>query len=368
METRHPLAPDPEPESESAAEPGRLAAVRRFVPSPTLLASLGFLSVPGYLYEPLEALQVFAFLFLAALWPLAAGFAGLVGGAVTSALGHEHEHETEGESAADAEADTAEPTDWIDSGDRSVTARALLSMLLLQFQPIVLVTGILQMVGHLPILARYRGDLPSAETYESDVDYRLPLEGTWTVVNGSPDREYSHSWGILTQRYAYDFVITDEDGRTTAGERGPPEEYYCFGEPVLAPADGVVVSTRNDHRDYHRTNGWMDPLQRSILGNHVIIDHENGEYSVLAHLQRGSVAVESGERVERGQQVARCGNSGNTTEPHLHFHLQDRSSFFLGMGLPIRFSDVRTAHPRTATETREEAYVHAGQRVAHVGE
>ncbi|RKD93498.1 M23 family metallopeptidase [Halopiger aswanensis] len=362
METRHPLAPDPEPEPADDSE--RLSGIRRLFPSPTLIATLGFLSVPGFLYEPLEGLQVFALFFLAGLWPLVAGIGGLVYGAVRNATGTETEPGAEAEAAADE----VEPTDWIDSGDRAVNARALVSMLVLQFQPILLVTGLLQLAGHIPIVARYRGDLPSAETYESDVDYRLPLEGTWTVVNGSPDREYSHSWGLLTQRYAYDFVITDEAGRTTAGERGPPEEYYCFGEPILAPADGVVVSTRDNHRDYHRTNGWMDPLQRSILGNHVVIDHENGEYSVLAHLQRGSVAVEPGERVERGQQVARCGNSGNTTEPHLHFHLQDRSSFFLGMGLPIRFSDVRTDHPRTAAETREETYVHAGQRVAHVGE
>ncbi|AEH36279.1 M23 family metallopeptidase [Halopiger xanaduensis] len=360
METRHPLSSDPEPES--ADDPERLSGIRRFVPSPTLIATLGFLSVPGFLYEPLEGLQVFALFFLAGLWPLVAGIGGFVYGAVTRDGG------AEADTDAEPDADAAEPTDWIDSGDRGVNARALFSMLVLQFQPILFVTGILQLAGHIPILARYRGDLPSAETHESDVDYRLPLEGTWTVVNGSPDREYSHSWGILTQRYAYDFVITDEDGRTTAGERGPPEEYYCFGEPILAPADGVVVSTRNDHRDYHRTNGWMDPLQRSILGNHVVIDHENGEYSVLAHLQQGSVAVEPGERVERGQQIARCGNSGNTTEPHLHFHLQDRSSFFLGMGLPIRFDDVRTDHPRTGPETHDEVYVHAGQRVAHVGE
>ncbi|MXV63260.1 peptidoglycan DD-metalloendopeptidase family protein [Natronorubrum sp. JWXQ-INN-674] len=346
MTVHHPIDPDVEP------EPGRLAAIRSSFPDPMYVFLLGFLSIPGYLFERFASLQLFALFFLAGLWPLVVGLATTLFGMVTG-------------NGTD-ETDTPEPTDWIDMGDRATNARALASMLLLQFQPILLLTGILQMVGHIPILARHRGRLPSPATYESDVDYRLPLEGSWTVVNGSPDREYSHSWGILTQRYAYDFVITDDDGRTHEGERSLPEDYYCFGEPILAPADGVVVSVRNDHRDYHRTDGRMDPFQRSILGNNVILRHADDEYSVLAHLERGSVAVDPGDRVERGQRIARCGNSGNTTEPHLHFHVQDHPNFFLGAGLPIRFADVGTDHPRTETESHDAAYVHAGQRVRPV--
>lgn len=173
---------------------------------------------------------------------------------------------------------------------------------------------------------------------------------------------------MYAQRYAYDFVITDDDGRTHRGDGTANEEYYCFDEPILAPADGAVVSVRNNHRDYHRTNGWLDPLQRSILGNNVIIEHAGGEFSVLAHLERGSVAVEPGERVDRGQRIARCGNSGNSTEPHLHFHVQDRSNVFLGAGLPVQFANVRTTHPCTEPQSHERGYVHAGQRVTAVGD
>ncbi|WP_440766817.1 M23 family metallopeptidase [Natronorubrum sp. DTA7] len=345
MTVRHPISSDAETES------GRLAAIRRRVPDPMYVFLLGFLSVPGYLFDSLARLQLFALFFLAGLWPLVVAVVGTVLG-----LGS-------GSDGADEEA----PTDWIDMGDRATNVRTLVAMLALQFQPILLVTGILQTAGHVPILARYRGSLPSPTSFESDVDYRLPFEGTWTVVNGSPDRDYSHSWGILTQRYAHDFVITDDDGRTHEGERGPPAAYHCFGEPILAPADGVVVSTRVDHRDYHRTDGWMDPLQRSILGNHVVIEHADDEYSVLAHLERGSVQVEPGDRVERGQRIARCGNSGNSTEPHLHFHVQDHPNFFLGAGLPVRFGPLETDHPRTGPERHDETYVHAGQRVRHVG-
>lgn len=335
MTKTHPIDPD--------TDPGRLTALRRRLPDPMAVALLGFVSIPGYLFDSFESLRVFVLFFLAGLWPLVAGL-------VSSVVG----------------IGTDDGTDWIDTGDRATNARALVALVLLQFQPIVFVTGLAQMAGHIPIYLRHRGSLPSPESSESGVDYRLPFEGTWTVVNGSPDRAHSHSWGILTQRYAYDFVITDADGRTHEGERGSPEGHYCFGEPILAPADGTAVSVRNDHRDYHRTDGWMDPLQRSITGNSVVIEHADGEYSLLAHLERGSVAVEPGDRVERGQQVARCGNSGNSTEPHLHFHVQDHPNFFLGAGLPVRFQDVETDHPRTGAKVRDEAYVHAGQRVTSV--
>ncbi|ELZ06873.1 M23 family metallopeptidase [Natrialba aegyptia] len=347
MAIRHPV------DSDAGADPGRLRAITRRLPDPITVSLLGFLSIPGYVFDSLEELKLFALFFLAAFWPILQLIPGLLTGA-----------------GSDSDGDRTDPAprDWLETDDRGTSIRMIVAMLLIQFQPVLLVTGIGQMAGQLPVLARYRGSLPSPADHESEVDYRLPFEGTWTVINGSPDREYSHSWGLYAQRYAYDFVIADEDGRTTAGDRGPPDEFYCFGEPILAPADGTVVSVRTDHRDYHRTDGWLDPLQRSILGNNVIIEHAGGEFSVLAHLQRGSVAVEPGERVDRGQRIARCGHSGNSTEPHLHFHVQDRPNFFLGAGLPVQFDNVRTAHPDTESRSHERGYVHAGQRVTPLGD
>lgn len=86
---------------------------------------------------------------------------------------------------------------------------------------------------------------------------------------------------------------------------------------------------------------------------------------MLAHLQHGSVVVEDGQRVERGERIGRCGHSGNSTEPHLHFQLQDAPDFFASMGMPIRFDDVTTRVPDAADEYSERAYVHAGQLVEH---
>ena len=74
-----------------------------------------------------------------------------------------------------------------------------------------------------------------------------------------------------------------------------------------------------------------------MLGNHVVLDLGGGVYAALAHLRRGSLRVRPGDRVAPGQQLAECGNSGNSTEPHLHFQLMDHPSVLLAAGLPLRF-------------------------------
>lgn len=314
-----------------------------------MLSMLGLLSVPSYLSSAFGALRPFVWCFLFGLWPYLGMFRSLI-------------DPTDDTDTADSQ---PAPTDWIDTGGRRTHVRSAVSLLLIQFQPAVLLTGIAQLLGHVPILLRHRGRLPSPESHEGEVEYRLPFDGEWTVVNGSPDRAYSHSWGILTQRYAHDFVITDDEGRSHTGDRGSPEGYFCFGEPIVAPADGVVVDCRNSHRDYHRTSGWLDPLQWSILGNYVLIKHADDEYSLCAHLEQGSVTVAVGDEVDRGQPIGACGNSGNTTEPHLHFHIQDHPNFFLGAGLPVAFDSIATSHPRTTERRHDRSYVHAGQRVRH---
>ncbi|WP_254764904.1 M23 family metallopeptidase [Natrinema marinum] len=316
----------------------RSNGLRSRLPSPTNLALLFFLGVPGTLIPSLERLEAFYLFGLFAFWPMVKG-------------------------VVPSPSDAPKPTDWITMGTPS-GVRPLLSMVVLQLNPFVQWQGVKQLTGHVPVFLRYRLRLPAPERFDQQVAYRLPVEGEWTVVNGGPTRDASHSWGILAQRYAYDLVVTDDRGRSYDGDGERPEDYHCFGESVVAPADGVVVAASDGHRDYHRAGGWMDPRQRDLRGNYVTIEHATGEYSVLAHLQEGSLEVSEGDRVERGEPVARCGNSGNSTEPHLHFQLQDHPSFFRAMGLPVHFANLRVRDPDGEATTHERAFVSAGQRVA----
>jgi murein DD-endopeptidase MepM/ murein hydrolase activator NlpD len=104
---------------------------------------------------------------------------------------------------------------------------------------------------------------------------------------------------------------------------------------VRAPADGVVVEAVDGIRD-NRPQVEVEN-RNAPAGNHVLLDLGNGEYALLAHLRRGSVRVREGRRVRAGDLLGRCGNSGNSSEPHLHFHLQDGPRLFAARGLPVVF-------------------------------
>ncbi len=214
-------------------------------------------------------------------------------------------------------------------------ASYLASMLSMLFVPSMLRQASRQVSGNGRAHARAVID-PS--TYRQKSRYSLPFRGEWYVYNGGPDEITSHSWDIVAQRYAYDFVIADESLRRWIGKGDRLEDYRCYGAPILAPADGLVVEVRDGVRDAPGAGtGWVDPLTSDFRGNFVTIRHAEEEYGFLAHLIPGSVRVAVGERVTDGQEIGRCGNSGHSTEPHLHFHLQDRADFFEAAGLPVVF-------------------------------
>ncbi|MDO5714349.1 MAG: M23 family metallopeptidase [Tissierellia bacterium] len=184
--------------------------------------------------------------------------------------------------------------------------------------------------------------IPDKDTFHPKVNYSLPFRGKWVVVNGGVTKEMSHSWGIHPQRYAYDFLKLDQEGKSHTGDEKTLENYYCYGEEILAPAEGKVIKVSDKYEDAHIIGkGKVDPLAKNLSGNYVIIQHEEEEFSLLAHLQSGSILVQEGEWVDRFQVIGKCGNSGNTSEPHLHFQIQNTKSFIFSVGLPISFQDIR---------------------------
>lgn len=171
--------------------------------------------------------------------------------------------------------------------------------------------------------------------YQTQADLRLPFDGEWFVFWGGRDIESNYHAVDPAQRFAYDFVVHGEDGQSYSGDPELLESYHCWGREILAPADGQVVGIVYDLPDL--PIGEADP--QNPAGNHVILALAENEFAFLAHLQQGSVTVQQGDEVSQGDVIGLCGNSGNTSEPHLHFHLQTTPDLTAGEGLPAQFQN-----------------------------
>jgi hypothetical protein len=184
----------------------------------------------------------------------------------------------------------------------------------------------------------------------SSIDLTSPLKnGEFYVVNGGYSILINPHMKTLDQKslsayraqsYAVDIVRLDRFGRRADGW-WPTEltRYYVFGEPVYAPCSGLIVRTESRWPDLTPP----DQDRQHPAGNYVLL--ECGEAAVLlAHLMQSSVAVRAGQGVREGERIGRVGNSGLSTEPHLHIHAQQRSNteeFLAGAPLPFRI-DGRT--------------------------
>lgn len=241
----------------------------------------------------------------------------------------------------------------------------------------VFIQSFKQLWGMLIVPLRYGSNIPSVENYRCKVKYSLPFKDSWAVVNGGVDKNSSHSWDTPSQRYAYDFLVLDDSGKSYICDGKKAVDYNCYGKEILAPADGEVIEAVSNYPDsLILGNGQVDCSARDIRGNHILIRHSEGEYSLLAHLQPGSIVVKIGDTVKRGQTIARCGNSGNSSEPHLHFQLQDGTSFSNSAGLPIEFENISydsiknysifDPRPVPSFTDLQGKYIVRGQNVANI--
>lgn len=171
-----------------------------------------------------------------------------------------------------------------------------------------------------------------------------PLKGgNWLAGNG-PSRASGHRRALIpingapaiAQRFAIDYVMINAEGKTFTGDRLKNESYGAEGVEAVAVADGIVVATKDSIPE-----NIPGPASRAVPitletvgGNHVILDIGDGRYAFYAHLQPGSLRVKLGDRVKKGATVGLVGNSGNSTEPHLHFHLSDGNSPLGSEGIP----------------------------------
>lgn len=200
-------------------------------------------------------------------------------------------------------------------------------------------------------------DQPGTMVRRNTLRIRPPLSGNkWLAANG-PTGNNHHNGGFMPyqgrvhvpQRFAIDFVQLGEDGKTYHGDAKDNRNYRCYGAEALAVANARVADVRDGFPE-----NKPDPSERAVKmtldtvsGNRVTLDLGGGRFAHYAHLQPGTMRVHEGDRVRRGQVLGLVGNSGNTTEPHLHFQISDCPSILTGDGLPYAL----------------DMFVHDGKRV-----
>jgi len=192
------------------------------------------------------------------------------------------------------------------------------------------------------------GAIEGAEIGTHHAELRVlgpPLNGSDWLARSGPSNSSYHRRGILVfdgtaiidRRYAIDWVRI-RNGATFSGDEHSDRSYYAYGEPVLAVADGRVVSARDgilENLPAHEGFRPAVPLtMETLAGNTITLDVGGSQFAYYMHLQRGSVSVKVGDRVRRGDVLARIGISGDAREPHLHFEVTNSPRLLVGEGVP----------------------------------
>ena len=171
-----------------------------------------------------------------------------------------------------------------------------------------------------------------------------PLRGNHWLAGNGPSITSGHRRALIpidghaaiAQRFAIDWVRIRDEGKTFQGDEKDNKNYLAYGSDALAVADGVVTEVKDGIPENipGRDSRAVPITLETVGGNHVILDIGGGHFAFYAHLQPGSLRVKLGDKVRRGQVVGLVGNSGNSTEPHLHFHIENGSSPLGAEGLP----------------------------------
>jgi hypothetical protein len=170
--------------------------------------------------------------------------------------------------------------------------------------------------------------------YKDTTKLKLPFSGEWLVYQGGHGVFNNEYQMTEDQQFAVDFVLV-KDGTPFEGDATTNEQFYCFGQPVLAPADGRVVRVVKDIGD----NAPGKPSQDAPNGNMILISHAENEYSMLTNLKQNSVKLKHGDVVKQGDPLGECGNSGASIAPRVHYQLQNSAGFPSVESLPAQFVD-----------------------------
>lgn len=165
---------------------------------------------------------------------------------------------------------------------------------------------------------------------------KLPFYEEWTVLWGGDTKKLNYHVIDEAQKNAFDFVITNPLGKSYKNNGKTNEDFYAFGKRLITPADGEVVLVVDGIKD--NKPGIANPLY--VPGNTVIIKTKNNEYLFLAHFKQHSIVVKQGQIIKQGDLLGLCGNSGNSTEPHIHFHIQNVEDINKATGAKSYFENI----------------------------
>ncbi len=163
----------------------------------------------------------------------------------------------------------------------------------------------------------------------------LPFKDEWFVFWGGDTKEQNYHVSSKSQRHAFDWVIMDSSNKTYRTNGNDNEDYYAFGQPLYAPCDAEVAAVIDGVKD--NIPGEMNPTQ--LTGNTVVLKTAD-EYILLAHLKMNSIKVKPGDKIKKGQLLGLCGNSGNSSEAHLHFHIQNQEKMEGASGFKCFFEKI----------------------------
>lgn len=173
----------------------------------------------------------------------------------------------------------------------------------------------------------------SSKIERNSTELMLPFNGSWHIAWGGDTEELNYHVVNLAEKNGFDIVVRDSSGKSYKTDGKSNEDYYAFGRKIIAPCDGQIILSIDGIKE--NTPGSKNFL--FIPGNSVILKTLNNEYLLFAHLKQNSILVKQGQMVKRGALLGRCGNSGNSSEPHLHFHVQNTEDISVATGIKCFF-------------------------------
>jgi murein DD-endopeptidase MepM/ murein hydrolase activator NlpD len=185
-------------------------------------------------------------------------------------------------------------------------------------------------------LSQHQPESTGPDLARNVTDMQLPFHEEWTVVWGGTNIEDNYHVAYNNQKYAYDLLIT-KDGKSFKTNGKSNEDYYVFGKEIIAPCDAKVVKVITGVKD--NIPGNLNPEQ--LTGNTVVLETDKGEFILMAHFKENSIVVKEGDEVKTGQLLGQCGNTGNSSEPHLHLSLQNVKNMNEAAGGKLFFKKIK---------------------------